>query len=190
GWAKGGPGWVGAGAAGVLGGGGWGGGCRQGGSGGGGIRPRRKADGQVCWQTDFSPHCGPRAAKAVSLHASRRAGDDRPPSRGGEIRRARIERIPRLGVLERGAHLFSDRAAQPFRGGVQLVLGLHHFPARCAPDHRRARRQKIRSDRLTRGCASRSTAQAIASIGPATSTPFVAAPAATRRSTLSTPFPS
>ena len=97
-----------------------------------------QADGPLCRRADRGARERPGAAAAVSLPPSRRSRHHRPPRRRGEARPAGAHRLPRLAVLEHGAHLFPDRDQGPLRGGVHLAVGLPHLPARRAADHRGA----------------------------------------------------
>ena len=107
-----------------------------------------QADGQACRQADCRAHRRPRRRRTVPLHASRRSGDDRPPRGGGEIRPPAVARVPRLGVLERRAHLFSDRPAQPLRRRLHLGVGLPDLPARRAADRRAGPAREDSEERL------------------------------------------
>ena len=100
-----------------------------------GIAPAAKQMGTYVGKLISARIAGREWNKPFQVHASWRPRDDRPSRRGGKIRTAGVEGIHRLGVLERRAHLFSDRAAQPLCRRLQLVLGLPHLPARRAFDH-------------------------------------------------------
>ena len=101
-------------------------------------RAGRQTDGPICRQADRGAHCRTHCHQAVPLHASWRSRDHRPSRRSGEIRHAATAGLHRLAVLERRAHLFPDRPAQPLHRRLQLVLELSHLPARRAADHRQA----------------------------------------------------
>ena len=101
-----------------------------------GIAPAAKQMGHYVAKADREPHRRPSRSRAVPLHASRRTGDHRPPRRGGEIRPPAAQGFHRLAVLERGAHLFPDRTAQPLHRRLQLAVELSDVPARGTADHR------------------------------------------------------
>ena len=95
-----------------------------------------KADGPLRGQTDRGPHRWASRRCAISLQAGRRTGNHRPPRGGGEFRPLALAGIYRLAVLERGAHLFPDRIAQPLHRRLHLAMELSHLPARRASNHR------------------------------------------------------
>ena len=103
-----------------------------------GTAPPAKQMGAYVGRLIAARVAGRSLAAAVPLPPSRRSRDHRSPRRGGEARPARAHGLPRLAVLEPGAHLFPDRRARPFHRRVHLAVGLRHLPARRAADHRGA----------------------------------------------------
>lgn len=89
----------------------------------------------VCRPMHCVANLGPDDA-AVPLSQSRYVGDDRTPGRRGRARADSAQGLCRLGILERGAHLLFNRAAQSLCRGRDLALELHHFPTRRAVDYR------------------------------------------------------
>ena len=96
---------------------------------------RRQTDGQLCRPVHCVANLRPDDA-AVPLSQSRYVGHDRTPLRRGRAGAYSAQGLCRLGILERGAHLLSDRAAQSLCRGRDLALELHHLPTRRAVDHR------------------------------------------------------
>ncbi len=102
-----------------------------------GLAPAAKQMGNYVAKLIAARTRGPHPA-AIPLSQPGCSGHHRTARCGGGVRPDPAQRFCRLAILERGAHLFPDRAAQPVRRRPDLDVGLHYFSARCSPDHRRA----------------------------------------------------
>ena len=78
-----------------------------------GIAPAAKQMGRYVGRLIAARLAGKPVA-AVPLPSRRRSRHHRPQCRGGEFGRLELTGLPRLAVLERGAHLFPDRMRERF----------------------------------------------------------------------------
>ena len=99
-----------------------------------GIAPAAKQQGRYVADCDQGAAARDRA-RPVPLQARRQPRADRQAAGGDRFRPLQAARHPRLVDLGYRAHLFSDRRAQPARGGDQLAVELCARSALRTPDY-------------------------------------------------------